>query len=425
MEQEKHLSGTALATALRSRLDWLQEQHRIVTEGIAKSSKPSIPSVSWKEFLDAYCLYISRSFPYTLMRDEFPADGKLHAGILIPFADMLNHKSRAAISWQPDKGCVRFIVNQRYEKGEEVFNNYGAKPNEEFLMNFGFALKDNEFDLLPITLGILPNDPYLAKRLVIMALAGIHVHHYCSRAGIPTSLMAAVQTILLTPRDIDLCLRLAVWELLSLMEADKSEKAVSGDGSTANGTGSSESKKEEESVTLSGDGRWFESLGLRSDESERIESILASLPATLDDFLAMEARFASHSVNIGGKVYKVRGGVSRDRNVGSCPQLSRILHSSLSHISAESTCETLQAYIQTKIALHLQCHPKDRRAFLQQPSGASSSTSDSDESSSSDDDALFAAYYRQGVCPHGSVVGRAASLTLWLIGCVSFPLRST
>ena len=40
-----------------------------------------------------------------------------------------------------------------YPAGEEVFNNYGAKPNSELLLGYGFTLPNNPDDTLVLKLG--------------------------------------------------------------------------------------------------------------------------------------------------------------------------------------------------------------------------------------------------------------------------------
>jgi hypothetical protein len=34
----------------------------------------------------------------------------------------------------------------RYAKGTEVFNSYGRRPNDNLLIDYGFAMEDNEWD---------------------------------------------------------------------------------------------------------------------------------------------------------------------------------------------------------------------------------------------------------------------------------------
>jgi histone-lysine N-methyltransferase SETD3 len=69
---------------------------------------------------------------------------------LVPFADCLNHSN---VQTKYD-----YLVNQNgkfrlfptgenhYKKGEEVFNSYGRRHNENLLLDYGFAIMDNEWD---------------------------------------------------------------------------------------------------------------------------------------------------------------------------------------------------------------------------------------------------------------------------------------
>lgn len=57
---------------------------------------------------------------------------------------------------------VSFQTPQAISAGNEVFNNYGPKSNEEFLLSYGFVLDDNPDDTLILRLGA-PDD--LAEKL--------------------------------------------------------------------------------------------------------------------------------------------------------------------------------------------------------------------------------------------------------------------
>jgi hypothetical protein len=43
--------------------------------------------------------------------------------------------------------------SNRYPQGVEVFNSYGRRPNENLLMDYGFAILDNEWDEVRILYG--------------------------------------------------------------------------------------------------------------------------------------------------------------------------------------------------------------------------------------------------------------------------------
>ena len=51
--------------------------------------------------------------------------------ILVPILDMLNHKPNQPVTWMKFPNTITFITETDYEADSEIFNNYGAKGNEE------------------------------------------------------------------------------------------------------------------------------------------------------------------------------------------------------------------------------------------------------------------------------------------------------
>jgi hypothetical protein len=84
--------------------------------------------------------------------------------VLVPLVDALNHARSTPISWSVDKlengtassqmmtKSLSLVSHKRTEPFEEVFNNYGAKPNDELLLGYGFTLANNSEDVLLLKL---------------------------------------------------------------------------------------------------------------------------------------------------------------------------------------------------------------------------------------------------------------------------------
>jgi len=51
--------------------------------------------------------------------------------ILIPVMDMLNHNPDQPVTWLTSPDKISFITESSYPPDTEIFNNYGAKGNEE------------------------------------------------------------------------------------------------------------------------------------------------------------------------------------------------------------------------------------------------------------------------------------------------------
>ena len=71
---------------------------------------------------------------------------------LVPFADLLNHGNVATKYHFEPPPCGEAIFRlfpsggNAYRAGAEVFNSYGRRPNDNLLLEYGFAMLDNEHD---------------------------------------------------------------------------------------------------------------------------------------------------------------------------------------------------------------------------------------------------------------------------------------
>lgn len=69
---------------------------------------------------------------------------------MVPFADCLNHSNvQTKYDYNIDNNQMFRLFptgGNLYGKGYEVFNSYGRRPNENLLMDYGFAILDNEWD---------------------------------------------------------------------------------------------------------------------------------------------------------------------------------------------------------------------------------------------------------------------------------------
>ena len=195
-EERLLLKGTNLFFAWRERVEIWREEFSDVCK--------IIPDINWyssstetrdidlcrDDYLWAATVLSSRSFPSRLIHPpppatadqenttvihEPPADAGSSDPILIPVMDMLNHRPNHPVTWLTQPTQISFIAETPYPPNTEIFNNYGAKGNEEctplcpspiaivqvvtvVLMGYGFCLPDNPYDSLSLR---LPNDPTL------------------------------------------------------------------------------------------------------------------------------------------------------------------------------------------------------------------------------------------------------------------------
>lgn len=67
-------------------------------------------------------------------------------GVMFPFYDMLDHQAGHNIVWEAGNGNIRFRCVDEIKAGEQIYNNYGPKGNQELLFTYGFAIEDNPLD---------------------------------------------------------------------------------------------------------------------------------------------------------------------------------------------------------------------------------------------------------------------------------------
>ena len=113
---------------------------------------PSFSQFSYKKFCEARMMISSRIFGIQM--------GDNKTDVLAPFADLLNHKRPRQTQWYYDNILQSFVIQalEDIEQGNEVFDSYGKKTNARFLLNYGFALEDN--DTNEVTLTLVFNDTY-------------------------------------------------------------------------------------------------------------------------------------------------------------------------------------------------------------------------------------------------------------------------
>lgn len=88
--------------------------------------------------------------------------------ILLPIVDLLNHQPSAKVKWTgfdvknsskngaegEDNIGFRFETEEPVSKGNQIFNNYGLKGNEELLSAYGFTIENNELDVVALKIQI-------------------------------------------------------------------------------------------------------------------------------------------------------------------------------------------------------------------------------------------------------------------------------
>ncbi|KAG5418345.1 hypothetical protein I9W82_003873 [Candida metapsilosis] len=123
---------------------------------------------SFPNYLWVSLILKSRAFPAYIIDPSMPKNEPM----LLPVVDLLNHNAKAQVEW----GCADggfFFQGKNSTKGEEVFNNYGQKGNEELLLAYGFAIENNSADSAALKIKIPDSRMQVAENLGI-ELPSIH-----------------------------------------------------------------------------------------------------------------------------------------------------------------------------------------------------------------------------------------------------------
>lgn len=101
--------------------EWQQSCEVLRSQGVDTSK------YTWELFLWAATIFTSRCFPSDL---ALPNQAE-RAFFLYPALDSLNHEFGAKVFWFFKGGAFSLSVQKTAEEGEQVFNNYAPKGNEE------------------------------------------------------------------------------------------------------------------------------------------------------------------------------------------------------------------------------------------------------------------------------------------------------
>jgi len=154
------VAGTDVGAAVDDRRAWLQRALGILSAAAASAPAdhagwaPLRHVLTWKTLRWAHSTHASRAFPASLgVPPGAPVD-EAAVGCLLPGLDLLNHRYRTRITWERRQDGVAFVTADGVPAGAQVFNNYGAKSNDEFLVGYGFVLPRNVHDAAAVKVGV-------------------------------------------------------------------------------------------------------------------------------------------------------------------------------------------------------------------------------------------------------------------------------
>ncbi|KAH7909991.1 hypothetical protein BJ138DRAFT_1153968 [Hygrophoropsis aurantiaca] len=128
---------------------------------IQKANEEWGRSVTWERYLTASTYLSSRAFPSSLLsKNPTIKYSPSSYPILLPGVDALNHARGQPVSWVVAEGVentsqpsIALVSHVTTPAGQEIFNNYGPKPNSELILGYGFSLPQNPDDTIILRVG--------------------------------------------------------------------------------------------------------------------------------------------------------------------------------------------------------------------------------------------------------------------------------
>lgn len=122
---------------------------------------PSFTQFSFQKFCKARMLISSRIFGVVINNRK--------TDVLAPYADLLNHKQSRQTQWYYDDILKSFVIQalEDIPEGCEIFDSYGKKSNGRFLLNYGFALDDNDFNEYPLEITFDSTCPLYEQKKIL------------------------------------------------------------------------------------------------------------------------------------------------------------------------------------------------------------------------------------------------------------------
>jgi histone-lysine N-methyltransferase SETD3 len=140
------LEGSPLVLDIAERVEAFEEEYQQVI-----AMCPDFARFSYRAYLDMRSAVGSRSYGVDMDGNE--------TLVMVPHADMLNHKRPRDTTWTFNEARQEFTINTLVPLNvdQEVTISYGAKSNAKFFVHYGFALENNREEMTGESL----NDVYI------------------------------------------------------------------------------------------------------------------------------------------------------------------------------------------------------------------------------------------------------------------------
>ena len=106
-----------------------------------------------------------------------------------------------------DNGLFRLFPSgsNSYGKGSEVFNSYGRRANDNLLLDYGFAMLDNEWDTYEVMLTLPSTSPLYDEKKDVLNVLGYSssLSITMNKKNFPLSALVFLRVVLLTAAEVE------------------------------------------------------------------------------------------------------------------------------------------------------------------------------------------------------------------------------
>ncbi|KAF0974734.1 hypothetical protein FDP41_006208 [Naegleria fowleri] len=155
---------------------------------------------TFERFMWAFSAVWSRVFPIEYVENN----EKVIVPTLLPMVDILNHKFNAKITYfTGSDGKFYLKTRESLKKGDSVYNNYGAKSNDSFLLSYGFVIPENSEDTLYVQFGISDtNDEELILcKKKYLEENSLKLGYYLKKKDLPDDMLDAIRICVMDEED--------------------------------------------------------------------------------------------------------------------------------------------------------------------------------------------------------------------------------
>ncbi|KAL8711254.1 MAG: hypothetical protein Q9225_007157 [Loekoesia sp. 1 TL-2023] len=151
----KWIHGTSLEHSTRKIEGLWRDDYAQGLQALRQEVKDRYP---WNLYKWAASVISTRSFPGSALTPNTRYTSKSspdRSPVLLPGLDLLNHNPTAKVTWQWTEEACCIATDVALASGDEIFNNYAPKSNEELILGYGFGLFRNSSDHCNLALGAM------------------------------------------------------------------------------------------------------------------------------------------------------------------------------------------------------------------------------------------------------------------------------